>query len=90
MIFKHQAYTDFVKSIKNFLCDDEYTVKTYTIRCFFLSRMVTLFYIKLSFYEFSNVKYQGFSTRSNKNQECSPSFAKQTNKQKPQKFNRMT
>lgn len=30
---------------------------------------------------FENVKYQGFST-SNKNQECSPSYPKQTNKQK--------
>lgn len=56
MIFKHQAYTDFVKLIKNFLCEDEYTLETYTIRYFFLSRILALFYIKLSFYELSEFK----------------------------------
>ena len=49
MSLNHQTYVDFVQSTKNFLDEDKYTLKTHTIRCFFLSRMLysiyAIFYI---------------------------------------------
>ena len=47
MSLNHQTYADFVQSTKNFLDENKYTLKTHTIRCFFPSRMLTSYHIKL-------------------------------------------
>ena len=47
MSLNHLTYVDFVQSTKNFLDEDKYTLKTHTVRCFFLSRILTLYHIKL-------------------------------------------
>lgn len=47
MSLNHQTCVDLVQSTKNFLDEDKYILKTHTIRCFFLSRILTLYHIKL-------------------------------------------